>query len=67
MILNPCLRKLPRQVDKDTGVFCRYHQYNGHDTKSYIALRRIVEKLISEGKLDQYLSAQSGPEHQGNR
>ncbi|CAL8992340.1 unnamed protein product, partial [Prunus brigantina] len=62
MIPKPSLRKLPRQVDKDTGVFCRYHQYNGHDTESCIALRRIVEKLISEGKLDQYLNAHSGPE-----
>ncbi|CAL8117037.1 unnamed protein product [Prunus armeniaca] len=67
MIPKPSLRKLPRQVDKDTRVFCRYHQYNGHDTESCIALRTIVEKLISEGKLDQYLNAQSGPEHQGNR
>ncbi|CAL8132440.1 unnamed protein product [Prunus armeniaca] len=67
MISKPSLRKLPRQVDKDTGVFCRYHQYNDHDTESCIALRRIVEKLISEGKLDQYMSTQSGPEHQGNR
>ncbi|CAL8993946.1 unnamed protein product [Prunus brigantina] len=25
MIPKPSLRKLPRQVDKDTGVFCRYH------------------------------------------
>ncbi|CAL9021522.1 unnamed protein product, partial [Prunus brigantina] len=66
MIPKPNPRKLPRQVDKDTGVFCRYHQYNGHDTKSCIALRRIVEKLISEGKLDQYLNAHSGPELQGN-
>ncbi|CAL9005145.1 unnamed protein product, partial [Prunus brigantina] len=52
IIPKPNPRKLPRQVDKDTGVFCRYHQYNGHDTESCIALRRIVEKLISEGKLD---------------
>ncbi|CAL2271176.1 unnamed protein product [Prunus armeniaca] len=67
MIPKPSLRKLPQQVDKDIGVFCRYHQYKGHDTESCIPLRRIVEKLISEGKLDQYLSAQSGTEHQGNR
>ncbi|CAL8991494.1 unnamed protein product [Prunus brigantina] len=67
MIPKPSLRKLPRQVDKDTGVFCRYHQYNGHDTESCIALRRIIEKLISEGKLDQYLNAHSGPEPPGNR
>ncbi|CAL9000618.1 unnamed protein product, partial [Prunus brigantina] len=38
IIQKPSLRKLPRQVDKDTGVFCRYHQYNGHDTESCIAL-----------------------------
>ncbi|CAL9007143.1 unnamed protein product [Prunus brigantina] len=67
MIPKPSFRKLPRQVDKDTGVFCRYHQYNGHDTESCIALRRIVEKLISEGKLDQYLNAHAGAEPPGNR
>ncbi|CAL9024300.1 unnamed protein product [Prunus brigantina] len=67
MIPKPSLRKLPWQVDKNIGVFCRYHQYNGHDTESCIPLRRIVEKLISEGKLDQYLNTQLGPEHQGNR
>ncbi|CAL2264966.1 unnamed protein product [Prunus armeniaca] len=67
MILKPSNRKLPRQVDKDTGVFCRYHQYNSHDTESCIALRKIVEKLISEGKLDQYLSAHPAPKHLRNR
>ncbi|CAL8133316.1 unnamed protein product [Prunus armeniaca] len=44
MIPKPSLWKLPWQVDMDTGVFC-------------IALRMIVEKLISKGKLDQYLNA----------
>ncbi|CAL8991542.1 unnamed protein product, partial [Prunus brigantina] len=67
MIPKPSFRKLPRQVDKDTGVFCRYHQYNGHDTESCIALRRIVEKMIGEGKLDQYLDTHAGAEPPGNR
>lgn len=55
MILMPSNYKLPWQVDKDTRVFCQYYQYNGHDTESCFALRNIVERLISEGKLDQYL------------
>lgn len=53
-------RKLPRQIDKDTGVFC-------HDTESCIGLRRVVEHLISEGKLDQYLSTKPTPEQPANR
>ncbi|CAL2226728.1 unnamed protein product [Prunus armeniaca] len=63
IIPKPSNWKLPRQVDKDMGVFCRYHQYNGHDAESCIALRKIIEKLISEGKLDQY----PAPEHPSNR
>ena len=48
-------------------MFCKYHKYNGHDTESCIALRKIVERLIREGKLDQYLSDRSVPEQQVNR
>ncbi|CAL8175956.1 unnamed protein product [Prunus armeniaca] len=66
MIPKPNSRKLPRQVDKDTGVFSCYHQYNGHDTESCIALRKIVESVINEGKLDQYLNTHPAPEKPGN-
>ncbi|XP_021822161.1 uncharacterized protein LOC110763638 [Prunus avium] len=67
MIPKPNNRKLPRSNEKDTGVFCRYHQYNGHDTESCIALRKIVERLINEGKLDQYLSTKPASDKPPNR
>lgn len=67
MISKPSNRKLPRQIDKDTEVFCRYYQYNGHDTESCIALRKVVEHLISEGRLDQHLSTKPTPEQPANQ
>ncbi|XP_021801487.1 uncharacterized protein LOC110745676 [Prunus avium] len=67
LIPKPNNRKLPRQNGKDTGVFCRYHQYNGHDTKSCIALRKIVERLINDGKLDQYLNTNTASDQPSNR
>ncbi|XP_021802332.1 uncharacterized protein LOC110746420 [Prunus avium] len=39
----------------NTGVFCRFHQFSGHDTESCITLRNITEGLIREGKLDKYV------------
>ncbi|CAL8174614.1 unnamed protein product [Prunus armeniaca] len=39
----------------NTGVFCRFHQFSGHDTESYVALRNIIEGLIRKGKLDKYV------------
>ncbi|CAL8988523.1 unnamed protein product, partial [Prunus brigantina] len=39
----------------NTGVFCRFHQFGGHDTESCVALRNIIEGLIREGKLDKYV------------
>ncbi|XP_021813304.1 uncharacterized protein LOC110756206 [Prunus avium] len=67
MIPKPNNRKLPRKNEKDTGVFCRYNQYNGHDTESCIALRKIIERLINEGKLDQHLSTKMASDQPPNR
>ncbi|CAL8991177.1 unnamed protein product, partial [Prunus brigantina] len=39
----------------NTGVFCHFHQFGGHDTESCVALRNIIEGLIREGKLDKYV------------
>ncbi|XP_008222699.1 PREDICTED: uncharacterized protein LOC103322553 [Prunus mume] len=39
----------------NTGVFCRFHQFGGHDTESCVALRNIIEGLIREGKLKKYV------------
>ncbi|CAL2265483.1 unnamed protein product [Prunus armeniaca] len=42
--------------NRDTGKFCRYHQHNSHNTEDCISLRKIVKRLIREGKLDQYIA-----------
>ncbi|CAL8080855.1 unnamed protein product [Prunus armeniaca] len=55
-IPKPTNRKPNRQDNRDTGKFCRYHQQNSHNTEDCISLRKIVERLIREGKLDQYLA-----------
>ncbi|KAM1734298.1 hypothetical protein ACFX11_019802 [Malus domestica] len=49
----------PRQPDykstKNTGVFCCYHEYNGHDGEKCIILRDHIEALAREEKIDQFL------------
>ncbi|CAL8168104.1 unnamed protein product [Prunus armeniaca] len=55
-IPKPTNRKPNRQDNRDTGKFCRYHQQNSHNTEDCISLRKIVERLIREGKLDQYIA-----------
>lgn len=47
-------------------MFCRYHKYNDHDTESCVALRKVVKRLINEGKLDQYLSTRPNPDQPVN-
>ncbi|CAL8083402.1 unnamed protein product [Prunus armeniaca] len=55
-IPKPTNRKPNRQDNRDTGKFCRYHQQNSHNTEDCISLRKIVERLIREGKLDHYIA-----------
>ncbi|BFG35159.1 hypothetical protein CerSpe_214330 [Prunus speciosa] len=52
IIPKPTFRKPSRQDGRDTGKFCRYHQQNSHNIEDCISLRKIVERLIREGKLD---------------
>ncbi|CAL9016409.1 unnamed protein product, partial [Prunus brigantina] len=67
-IPKPTNRKPNRQDNRDTGKFCRYHQQNSHNTEDYISLRKIVERLIREGKLDQYIARpQQAPAPNANR
>ncbi|CAL2243116.1 unnamed protein product [Prunus armeniaca] len=56
IIPKPNHRKPNRQDNRDTGKFCRYNQHNNHNTEDFISLRKIVERLIGEGKLDQYIA-----------
>ncbi|CAL9020953.1 unnamed protein product [Prunus brigantina] len=39
----------------NTGVFCHFHQFSGHDTESCVVLCNVIEGLIREGKLDKYV------------
>ena len=55
-IPKPNVRRPNRQDNRETGKFCRYHQHNSHNTEDCISLRKIVERLIREGKLDQYIA-----------
>ncbi|CAL9013591.1 unnamed protein product, partial [Prunus brigantina] len=67
-IPKPTNRKPNRQDNRDTGKFCRYHQQNSHNTEDCISLRKIVERLIREGKLDQYIARpQQAPAPNVNR
>ncbi|KAM1587919.1 hypothetical protein ACFX10_026998 [Malus domestica] len=49
----------PRQPDykstKNTGMFCCYHEYNGHDGEKCVIIRDHIEALAREGKIDQFL------------
>ncbi|CAL9021504.1 unnamed protein product [Prunus brigantina] len=56
MIPKPNHRKPNRQDNRDIGKFCRYHQHNSHNTEECISLRKIIERLIREGKLNQYIA-----------
>ncbi|XP_020412207.1 uncharacterized protein LOC109947128 [Prunus persica] len=39
----------------NTGGFCHFHQFSGHNTESCVALHNIIEGLIRVGKLDKYV------------
>ncbi|XP_021833951.1 uncharacterized protein LOC110773736 [Prunus avium] len=68
IIPKPAFRKPNRQDGRDTGKFCRYHQQNSHNTEDCISLRKIVERLIREGKLDQNIARpQQAPMPNANR
>ncbi|XP_021813076.1 uncharacterized protein LOC110756013 [Prunus avium] len=68
IIPKPAFRKPSRQDSRDTEKFCRYHQQNNHNTEDCISLRKIVERLIWEGKLDQYITRpQQAPVPNANR
>ncbi|XP_008237867.1 PREDICTED: uncharacterized protein LOC103336588 [Prunus mume] len=56
IIPKPAFRKTNRQDNRDTEKFYLYHQQNSHNTEDCISLRKIVERLIRKGKLDQYIA-----------
>ncbi|KAM0991841.1 hypothetical protein ACFX2J_010099 [Malus domestica] len=49
----------PRHPDytppNNAGMFCCYHEHNGHDSEKCIILRDRIEVLAREGKIDQFL------------
>ncbi|CAL8168856.1 unnamed protein product [Prunus armeniaca] len=52
IIPKPPSRRPGSKPMPNTGVFCRFHQFGGHDTESCVSLHNIIEGLIREGKLD---------------
>ena len=57
-----------RQIQ--TGKFCRFHESYGHNTNECRHLQDLVEKLIRERKLDQFVRAPqsegAGPSNQNH-
>ncbi|CAL2266628.1 unnamed protein product [Prunus armeniaca] len=56
IIPKPVNRKLNWQDNRDSGKFYLYHQHNSQNTEECLSLRKIIERLIREGKLDQYIA-----------
>ena len=42
------------EKERETGKFCLFHQIHGHSTNECRHLRDVVERLLREGKLDEY-------------
>ncbi|KAM2220398.1 hypothetical protein ACFX1S_019612 [Malus domestica] len=55
LILKPKPRPPDYKPTKNTGMFCCYHEHNGHDSEKCITLRDHIEALAREGKIDQFL------------
>ncbi|XP_026415846.1 uncharacterized protein LOC113311217 [Papaver somniferum] len=51
--------------------FCVYHRFHGHTTSNCINVRKIILRMIEQGKLDHFLLNQTGnlppPPSQGNK
>ncbi|KAM1688885.1 hypothetical protein FF1_036412 [Malus domestica] len=52
LIPKPKPRHPNYKSTKNTGTFCCYHEYNGHDCEKRITLRDHIEALAREGKTD---------------
>ncbi|KAM2273084.1 hypothetical protein EV1_042399 [Malus domestica] len=55
LIPKPKPRQPNYKSTKNTGMFCCYHEYNGHDGEKCVILRDHIEALAREGKIDQFL------------
>ncbi|KAM0957682.1 hypothetical protein ACFX2A_026306 [Malus domestica] len=55
LIPKPKPRHPNYKSTKNTGTFCCYHEYNGHDDEKCITLRDHIKALAREGKVDQFL------------
>ena len=51
---KPCTRKSTDR-EKNTRRYCRYHDVYGHDINECHQLRDVIEKLICEKRLEQYV------------
>ncbi|KAM2156388.1 hypothetical protein ACFX1R_042082 [Malus domestica] len=55
LIRKPMPRQWGYKPTKNTGMFCCYHEHNGHDGQKCITFRDHIEALAHEGKIDQFL------------
>ncbi|KAM2540130.1 hypothetical protein TB2_025346 [Malus domestica] len=55
LIPKPKPRHPNYKSTKNTGTFCCYHEYNGHDDEKCITIRDHIKALACEGKIDQLL------------
>ncbi|KAM1798093.1 hypothetical protein ACFX12_032194 [Malus domestica] len=55
LIPKPKSRHPDYTPPNNAGMFCCYHEHNGHDSEKCIILRDRIEALAREGKIDQFL------------
>lgn len=56
IIPKPLAKRPTNKHSPNNGVFRRFHQFNGHNTGSYITLRNIIKSLNWEGKFEKYVN-----------
>ncbi|XP_026440718.1 uncharacterized protein LOC113339700 [Papaver somniferum] len=70
-IIYPTSRGIQFEETKDHPEYCHYHQYRGHSTNNYREVKDIVQHLIRDGYLRQFVrhpaqttAAPNAPVHQ---
>jgi len=47
-------------MEQDSGAWCKYHMIRGHSTDNCYQLKKEIEKLIQEGKIQGYVKGGRG-------
>ncbi|XP_015956200.1 uncharacterized protein LOC107480559 [Arachis duranensis] len=61
----PPPRPIKNKKGGSRGEYCEYHKLYGHSTNDCYDLKKVIEKLAREGRLDRYLMKRS--DHHGKR